>query len=193
MRAIFYGMERVWMDNYKYPIGKMSPRTGRMILEDGSSINIANLLLSIYNGRKIIESRLIASIPYTAIANAQYSFFPNVLNPNASKRIFTIVNNTDQNTAAVKATVYDSKAVGLTGKSESSFQDNAGNNNMDNIIGTGLHRGKWAVVGSDYPNDTNGGNTNVLSNCGDGLIVLTSVPTTLPTTGTLDIYCQEIM
>ncbi|MED5102430.1 hypothetical protein P9858_20070 [Niallia circulans] len=178
---------------YKYPIEKMTPRTGRMILEDGSIVNIADLLKMSYNGRKIIETRLVASIPYTAIVNSQYTFYPNVLTPNASKRIFTLINNTDQNTAAVKATVYDSKTLTISGKSETSFQDNAGNNNMDNIIGTGLHRGKWAVVGSDYPNDTNSGNTNVLSNCGDGLIILTSVPTILPTTGTLDIYCQEIM
>ncbi len=175
------------------PLKYRASQNGRFIKEDGSTANVADMMEALYNGGKVINTRLIASIPYSEITNGSTIKVKNILTPNAKNRIFTLYNNTDQNTALIKASVYDNDAEILIGKGEIVLQDNAGNNNSDTIIGTGLHRGKMAVIGSNYPNDTNGGNTSSLSNAGDSLLLVFSIPSPVPTSGTLDIYCKEIL
>lgn len=171
---------------YKYPIEKMTPSTGRMILEDGSIINVANMMKTIHEMiTNEPEPLLLTTIPYTEFtAGGSYTaYFDEALKRDIRKRTFILFNTMDQGLAEERVNFYDTKvsANRRTAGMNYATRINVANNSATQILDSG------------DSNLFNGPDSNYLNTPVNSFSMFFKMGTTAPIKGELQVWLTEVL
>jgi len=181
-------------------------RSGRVIKNDGSIVNTADMIEGIYNalvGGSTEDMKKFASIPANQLAAASTTYwfwYDGVLRPNAGARSFIFSNNFNQvssSAPAVKFLLYDSIMVkdfiaaavtpNVAGPTRG-YNDTGGINQLVQLT-PNFNAGYWAPYHSVDSTSSFG---IKLGAPVDSILIQLTTGTGLPTTGTFDIYVREV-